>query len=805
MTVLPDTFCLRPRDGNAAPPVFTGVRARGRIDGPLFTLDIRQGYRNQGAGNLEVVYTFPLPAGAVLLELSATLGDRRIACEILPRARAVERYEHALAEGDAPVLLESLGDGLYTANIGNLKPGESIELELRFAQLLALEAGRLRLAIPTTIAPRFGAPLAAGLQAQQVPVVDQAAEHPLALTLTVHGELAEAPMICPTHTLNPTREAQGLRLDLAPGARLDRDLVLLFEPPPGRTSMLTLAPAIAADPGHVALAAFEMPAAPPSDDPIALVMVVDCSGSMEGAGIDSARRALTGLLPALGERDTISLLRFGSRMELTLGPRPADIEGRRALRLAIGAMQADLGGTEIAEALETAFALAPQGQAVEPDSARAGRCVDVLLITDGQVWALDAAVRAARRGGHRIFAIGVGTAPAEAVLRGMVETTGGACEFATPGEALTGAATRMLRRIRQRSWRDLRVDWGAAAGTPRWSLPLPLGAFGQDTVLALAGFGSQALPHDARVRLLGRQEGGDEHPIAVTEIACRADSDTLARVAAARRIQALEAERSQRYARRERVPTEAEDAYDQTAQALALSHRLVTDLTHAVLVHQRADADRATDPAQLHRVASMLAAGWHGTSVAAAHGAHPGYAAYDPPAVWRSARPAAATAACAPPPSPSPRGIYDRIAQAITSKLHAAPGPAPAPMPAPMPMPMPMPAQPPRCLLDFARTARASIEQGHPDPLAGLPAIGARTQLDADEARALAEAHTVVAVMVPDNAWRWLLIAIWAARRGHDEALAAWLEDVAIAHHLPPALGQQVEAALSALPRATVT
>lgn len=768
MTVLPDTFCLRPRDGSAAPPVFTGVRACGRIDGPLFTLDIRQGYRNQGPDNLEVVYTFPLPAGAVLLEFAATLGDRRIACEILPRALAVERYENALAEGDAPVLLESLGDGLYTANIGNLKPGESIELELRFAQLLALEAGRLRLAIPTTIAPRFGDPAEAGLQAQQVPVVDQGAEHPLALTLTVHGELADAPISCPTHTLHPTREPQGLRLDLAPGARLDRDLVLLLEPPPGRASMLTLAPAIAADPGHVALATFELPVTAPADEPIALVMVADCSGSMTGASIDSARQALTGLLPALGERDSISLLRFGTRVELTLPPRPADLEGRRALRLAIGAMQADLGGTEIAEALMAAFALAPRAQAADPDSTRPGRGVDVLLITDGQVWALDAAIQAARRGGHRIFAIGVGTAPAEAVLRQIAETTGGACEFATPGEALTGAAIRMLRRMRQRSWRDLQVDWGAAAGTPRWSLPLPLGVFGHDTVLALAGFGSQALPHDARVRLLGRQEGGDEHPIAVTEIACRADSDTLARVAAARRIQALEAERSQRYARRERVPTEAEDAYDQTAQALALSHRLVTDLTHAVLVHQRADADRATDPAQLHRVASMLAAGWHGTSAAAAHGAHPGYAAYDPPAVWRSAR-------------------------------HAAPGPAPAPMP------MPMPAQPPRCLLDFARTARASIEQGHPDPLAGLPAIGARTQLDADEARALAEAHTVVAVMVTDNGWRWLLIAIWAARRGHDEALAAWLEDVAIAHHLPPALGQQVEAALSALPRPATT
>ena len=48
-------------------------------------------------------------------------------------------------------------------------------------------------------------------------------------------------------------------------------------------------------------------------------------------------------------------------------------------------------------------------------------------------------IDAARASGHRVFAIGVGSSPAEGVLRSLAEATGGACEFATPGEALEAA------------------------------------------------------------------------------------------------------------------------------------------------------------------------------------------------------------------------------------------------------------------------------------------------------------------------------------------------------------------------------
>jgi Ca-activated chloride channel homolog len=157
-------FALSCRDGDAPAPVLTAVQAQGRLDAVLFELTLRQTYRNTSEQVLEVVYTFPLPPMAVLLGFASELNGERQDGVIVAKREAERQYEESLEEGDAPVMLEAHGDGLHTANIGNLKPGDEIVLEARFAQLLSFEQGRLRVSIPTTIAPRYGHAERAGLQ-----------------------------------------------------------------------------------------------------------------------------------------------------------------------------------------------------------------------------------------------------------------------------------------------------------------------------------------------------------------------------------------------------------------------------------------------------------------------------------------------------------------------------------------------------------------------------------------------------------------------------------------------------------------
>ncbi len=708
-------FVLTCTDGEPG-PVLGGVNADGRLDGVLFELTLRQTYRNTRQHTLEVVYTFPLPSQAVLLGFAAELNGQRKDALVTARQSAERQYEQALAEGDAPAMLEMLDGGLHTANIGNLKPGDEIVLEIRYAQLLSFEQGRLRLAIPTTIAPRHGDAQRAGLQPQQVPAASASVEYPLSLSLTVAGSLARAAVDCPTHAFSRRSVGGELRLELQPGATLDRDVVVVVTPDETTPSLLVAATdAESPQAPHVVLAAFQTRAAA-AQGPIAVKLLVDCSGSMAGDSIESARRALCGVLARLDEADQVSLSCFGSHVRHIQQSAYASSRLRARLAEAVGGLAADLGGTEMLAALQAAFALRHASRA---------RSADVLLITDGEVWEAQPMIDAARASRHRVFAIGVGSSPAEGVLRELAEATGGACEFATPGESLEAAAQRMLARMRQQSWSGLRVDWGAV---PQWQTALPASAFGSDTLIVCAGFESR--PGNTAVRLLATGADGQALEIARGEASAPASSDVVARVAAWHRLSQIDAE---------------------SAQGFAVRHQLLTRQTNCVLVHRRADPDKATEEAQLHWVHSMLAAGWGATATVGRPTSVASYGSPGRPSVWHSMR-------SGPSFDDMDDDVADDIGDAIAfSRRQAREGVAPRPEPAVL-----------------QELADAVVEHlSHGGRLAGLPSHCSAFVLHDSVTEAIA--RTAGAGI--DESQFWLLLAHWVNDRD-DGANAAWIDEL---------------------------
>jgi Ca-activated chloride channel family protein len=685
------------------PPALTAVELEGTLDGVLLALTLRQTWRHAGPGLLEAVYTFPLPAGAALLGLVAEIDGQRLVGRVQRTQEAGAAYEQALADGHAPVLLERAGQCLYTANLGNVQPGETVTLELRFAQLLAFEYGRLRVAIPATIAPRHGSAVQAGLQPQQVPLASLAAEYPLALALTVGGSLARGRIDCPTHPHHVQRTPASARLQLAPGAVLDRDVVIVVTPaePVPDTLFLGDDAASAAAP-QVALAALTVPPGPVREA-IALRLLVDCSGSMTGDSIASARQALHAVLAGLTPSDEASLTRFGSDVQHVAGAAACGPGHMARLRRAVDGSDAAMGGTDVAAALQAVFAAWPV-----PECG-----ADLLLITDGGVWQADALAAAARYSGHRVFAIGVGTAPAEDVLRQLAEASGGAVAFATPGESLPEAARRMLARIRQRPLRAPRVDWGAA---PVWELPPPPGLCGGGTALALAGFARGKAPQGP-VRLLAAGSDGADAVVAATTDSVRVQGQDLARMAAARRLAGAD---------------------DDEATRIALDHQLVARQAQALLVHERAPADRPARPARVQKVPGMLAAGWGGTGSVAMR-APDAPAAYSPrghPSVWRHAR------AADPARTGALVGGLDDI---------EIPG---------CHMPGQSPLWPP--MRELMRRVDAYLERG-----GSLPDLASEAQ-DRDIAPPLRQALQEIDALHIGRSRAWVLFALWVATRSDE-------------------------------------
>ncbi|MFO1262693.1 MAG: VIT domain-containing protein [Rhodoferax sp.] len=606
-----------------------GVKLSGDLRGLMFEASIEQRFCNPGDKNVEVVYSFPLPWGAVLLGVDVVLGDKHLTGTVVEKKQAVARYEEVISEGDAAIMLEKNRDQSYSLNLGNLAAGEHCTITLRYAQTLQFEQRGLRLLIPTVIAPRYGdAQQDGGLLPHQAPSHSLTAEHPFDLELRLHGDLAQARVACPSHPVGVTHGSsdQGsvLTVSLARCGFLDRDFVLVVDQL--AHDSVAVAARDCVESTRVAVLASFCPRIRTLGVPATAVKIlVDCSGSMAGDSIDAAKRALQAIVRQLGAGDRFSMSRFGSTVEhRSRGLWKASKTTKLAAQRWVGALQADLGGTEMEAALTSTFALA---QTVSSD---------ILLVTDGEISAIDSTIKAAKYSGHRLFVVGIGSSPAEIHLRRLAEATGGACDFVAPGEAVEPAILRMFARLRSPRLADLRIEWPTGVVT-EWVSPLLPSVFDGDTVNVFAWLGQVPM---GKVRLLGkRSEDEVLQEIGSATFQGQLESaDTLPRMAASVRVQS--------------VANDALLGKLAGATKLAVDYQLVTDKTNFLLVHERPDGEKATDMPALQKVAQMVPAGWGGNgSVMFSRGVD----ALSTPTVFRMAR--------------EPSGQYDADIPAFLRKL----------------------------------------------------------------------------------------------------------------------------------------
>lgn len=605
--------CARLETRNGQAVNLLGVRLSGDLRGLMFEACVEQRFCNPSDRNVEVVYRFPLPWGAVLLGVDVVLGDKHLTGAVVEKKQAEARYEEALSEGNAAIMLEQHSDHSYSLNLGNLAAGEPCTITLRYAQTLQFEQRGMRLLIPTVIAPRYGDALQdGGLMPHQVPSHSLIADYPFELELRLHGELALARAASPSHPVGIAHVQEGasgvLTVSLARRAALDRDFVLVVDQL-AHDSMAVVA-RDCVEPERVAILASFCPRIPAQGSTATAVKVlVDCSGSMAGDSIDAAKRALQAIVLQLGTGDRFALSRFGSTVEhRARGLWKATETTRLAAQRWVGELEADLGGTEMESALSSTFALA---QTVSSD---------VLLVTDGEISTIDRTIESAKASGHRVFVVGIGSSPAEAHLRRLAEATGGSCDFVAPGEAVEPAVLRMFARLRSPRLSDLRLAWPAGI-TPEWVSPLLPSVFDGDTVNVFAWL-RQAPTGD--VRLLG-QRSGDEAPQEIGRAVLTGEPeapDTLSRMAASVRFHS--------------AGGDVWRGKSADAIRLAVAYQLVTDKTNFLLVHERVDGEKATDMPLLQPVDQMLPAGWGGTGSVMFSRSSAG--APTAPAVFRSVR-----------------------------------------------------------------------------------------------------------------------------------------------------------------------
>ena len=588
------------------------------VDDLMTVVDVCQRYRNPGTGHIEAVYTFPLPVDAILLRFSVEIGDRTMAGTVIAKAEAERRYEDAITDGDAAVLLEQPQPGLYTASVGNLAPGETATIRFRYGLLLRWNGDLVRLSMPTAIAPRYGDPSAGGLDPHQEPEFGFDAERSFRLRVSVQGVLQGARWASPSHDIAVTPEGERTVIEIARPAAMDRDVVL-----EARAAGVDSGRALLDrdDRDWVVLASFrpDFPDVADGGVPRCLKIVVDCSGSMSGDSIEQVRIAGERILDSLRPGDLFDIVAFGTGHRALFGrAMPASPPNVGRAREFVRDLDADQGGTEIESALRAAY-----GMEGEPGMPR-----DLLLITDGEVWDTDSAVAEARASGHRIFTVGVGSAVAEPFVRALAGATGGASELVAPREDMAGRIHRHFQRILAPPATRVRVVWPAPV---RHAVPDPLPPpYPGDTMHLFGTFAER--PNGPVVLELELADGRTiGHRLEIgppprrNQVAGASARSDLARMGAAVRLPAIDDEAA--------------------ATELAGRYQLISEWTDCLVVHVRAEADKADGLPALAKVPHIPAAGWHG--IGTVHDASPlrtdaAYSQAPPPDAMLSPLPATA-------------------------------------------------------------------------------------------------------------------------------------------------------------------
>jgi len=565
--------------------VLQGVNADVTLSTGSTEITVTQTYRNDESSSIEAVYTFPLPLDAVLLDLDVQLGDRHLKGNILPRVEASEQYEDAVSDGDSAVMLEQLEPGLYTMNVGNLQAGETCVVTYHYASLNRWSNNTLRFCLPSTIAPRYGDPRSSGLEPHQIPEYTMAETQGLSITVRAGGSLADARIACPTHKV---------RMDKVDGiacvslvhetAAMDRDFVLELV---SQSQVISSAQVVKDLDGWMVHTSFCPSFEGADEQPArALKLLVDCSGSMSGDSIAQAREAVSRIIDSLRSQDYFSVAAFGNHYRNVLnvsGMLPATDENKALARDHIQSLNADMGGTQIGEALATTYAMRC------PLKTRA----DLLLITDGNVWDQEELIANAKASRHRVFTVGVGSSVSEAFVRALAERTAGACELVTPNEDMASKIHRHFLRMWSPRCEDLKMAW---SNPPTDAYPNPVRTvYSGDTVHLFHWFNEP--PTDkvtVTLELPDFENAIQEISLEQTEESVNEASPVhpLARLAAATMIR------------------ETQD--EEIGTKLALDYQLMSPWTNCLVIDERPEGEKAKDLPELRKVRSLVSAGWGG-------------------------------------------------------------------------------------------------------------------------------------------------------------------------------------------------
>lgn len=445
--------CLIDGQAQLLPPAST--RFEVTISGSVARVSVQQTFVNPLEKPAEAIYSYPLSHRGAIDRFELRVGDTRIRGVVVEKAAARAIYDDAKRSGRTAGLLEQRRPNVFSQRLGNIPPGDQIQVQVGYTEMLVQESGVWRFHVPVSIGQRFnkdGSVDPIVVDGAAVPAVSARIDLHTAmphhhLEFPAYQELAEISRPAADHSRIQLR-APSASGDIVCRWRTTGDTaaagILLHRPHRDRAGYLAL---------HLEPADWRLQQS--ERVPTDWCFLLDISGSMNGAPHQQALQAITALRQHLDPaNDRVQLVNFTGRANSCFSDFvPASAANCDRLERCAQQRQGGGGGTRMVEGFRTAL-----GNATSGDRRRM-----VVLLSDGFIGFEDEVLQIVQDyadGQTRFAALGIGDRVNRHLIDGVGRHGHGISRILLPEDDAGRALLDIGRQVSAPQITDITIDWG---------------------------------------------------------------------------------------------------------------------------------------------------------------------------------------------------------------------------------------------------------------------------------------------------------------------------------------------------------
>ncbi|XP_065907785.1 protein mono-ADP-ribosyltransferase PARP4-like isoform X2 [Dysidea avara] len=391
---------------------------------------VLQAYKNFSKKPIEAKYVFPLDDMAAVCGFEAFINGKHIVGEVKEKEQAHKEYREAISQGHGAYLMDEETPDVFTVSVGNLPPGASVLIKITYVAELLVEGENIVFSLPGSVAPWKKDSALDTTTQTDVDKVKVTKQGDVSVQVAVEMPFKIRTIESPTHKLKIKKTATKAVVEMCEGGSGLGDgfqlLVGLAEIHVPRmwveendqshhACMLTFYP--------------EFEAESIVDNEI--IFCLDCSNSMKGETLVSAKKVLLLTLHHLPPKCLFNVITFGAAYdELFPSCQPKSKETVTTATNYIQDATATMGSTDVWRPLRSLLLLS-SGSGTDSSTLPPR---NVLLVTDGHMTEEQPTLQAIRQAVHttRVFTFGVGKTANRHFLKSMARVGAGYEEFFDP-------------------------------------------------------------------------------------------------------------------------------------------------------------------------------------------------------------------------------------------------------------------------------------------------------------------------------------------------------------------------------------